>query len=108
MEPSRVEFLHRRLARLHALKKESLSSYQEVTQRLVALNKTIEALHLGGNDRLSELYQSEFEYLDTDRAQDEHGRTFKGVEEEIEEVLADVMVPHEARAEDECQIFAGE
>lgn len=105
---SRIVHLRRRLDRLQEMKKLHLSSFEDATKRLATLTTSIESLQLDGNDRLQELYQSEFEYLNTDRAQDEHGRAFKRLEEEIEELLGDLMVPHEAREEDNCPAFAGE
>lgn len=108
ISPSRVVHLRRRLDRLQEMKKLNLSSFEDATKRLATLTQNIESLQLGGNDRLQELYQSEFEYLDTDRAQDEHGRAFRRLEVETEELLGDLMVPHEAREENDCPAFAGE
>lgn len=98
----------RRLEKLQELKKVNLSSFQEATKRRVVLHHHIESLRQGGNDRLPELYQSEFELQDTGRARETHGRMYKQLEEEIDELQADLTVPHEARKEEECQAFAGE
>lgn len=98
----------RRLEKLQELKKLNLSSFEEATKRLLILSNKIDSLRRNGNDRLPELYQSEFEFWDTDRAQDAHGRMYKRLEEEIDELQADLTVPHEARKEEECPAFAGE
>lgn len=108
IHPSRADFLYSRLEQVDKLKKQYKNSFVDGTKRLVALEKNLESLQLGGNDRLPELYQSEFEYRDTDRVKDEDGRMYKRLEKEIEELLADLMVPHEAREEDNCQVFEGE
>ena len=98
----------RRLEKLQELKKLNLSSFEEATKRLVTLKHHVESMRRNGNDQLPELYQSEFEFWDTGRAQDAHGRMYKRLEEEIDELQADLAVPHEARKEEECQAFAGE
>lgn len=106
---SRVASLRsRRLEKLQELKKLNLSSFEEATKRLPILHNQITSLRQNGINRLPELYQSEFEFWDIDRAQDAHGRMYKRLEEEIDELQADLAVPHEARKEEECQVFAGE
>ncbi|MCJ1464592.1 hypothetical protein MMC07_003205 [Pseudocyphellaria aurata] len=104
----RADRLVRRLDRLHELKKDNLRAFSDATEQLAALDKKIESLQLDGNDKLQELYKSELEHLDTDRAQDKRGATFKWMEAEIEEVMADLMVPHEAREEEEFPDIPGE
>lgn len=104
---SRADLLARRVDRLQELKKDNLSSFSDARKRLVALNQKIESLQLDGNDKLQELYESEFELVNTDRAQEVHGVMFTRLEAEIEEVMADLMVPHEAREEEECPDVPG-
>lgn len=107
IRPSRAVLL-RRLKGLHEEKKQSLKSFEGATKRVATLSRTLDSLQLAGNDRLQELYQSEFEFLNTDREKDALGRKFRRLEVEIDELEGDLAVPHEARAEDECLAVAGE
>lgn len=107
-QSSRAFRLLRRLETLDRLKKLNLTSFKNAHERWVDLHKKIELLQLGSNDQLQELYQSEFDLLDADRAKEEHGNMVKRLEAEIEELYGDLMVPHEAREDDEWQAVVGE
>ena len=47
------------------------------------------------NEHLHELYARDFQAQEIQKERDLYGKSFKDVEDEIEELWAEIMVPHE-------------
>lgn len=107
-QSSRAFRLLRQLERLESRKKLNLTSFKNAYEQSVDLRKKIGSLRFGSNDQLQELYKSEVDLLDADRAKEKYGNIVKRLEVEIEELYGDLTVLGEAMDDDEWQADVGE
>lgn len=88
---------------LQKAKTEILSNFTDAT------NEAVEArYHLrhawempNANDHLRDLYTRDFQVQEIEKERELYGKSFKDVEDEIEELWAEIMVPHEEQGASE-------
>ena len=99
LTPSRGGILRERLSLLQTYQKDILKNYKDCAAKMIAKSRLTQQAwdHPDANQHLPEIYAAELEMQDLQREYHRWGRDFVTVAEEIEELLGDIMVPHESR-----------
>lgn len=93
--------LYQRLTILHEMRKQNLALFVSANAQINPFRAHLQSAweQPDANERLQDLYTWGFYLQEAMKFRDDYGREYERLGEEIEEVRADINVPHEARAE---------
>ncbi len=102
-QPPQPAVLCNRLDKIQELKKGNLVAFTRLSAEISNIRNDLEHSwdDLNANDGLAELYERENQAQESERLRDFYGRSFETANEEIEQLWADIVVPHDARAQAE-------